>query len=58
MGFGAGPIPWSDIANYAIVYGLVGEEFLDFIYLIRSMDAAWCNWMIDNQSKTPPPKKK
>lgn len=33
------PIPFSAIVEYSKIYGLVDEEFEDFIYIIREMDA-------------------
>ena len=38
-GFGVSPIPFVAIVEYAKLYGIEGEEFHDFLYVIRSMDS-------------------
>lgn len=49
LGFGAGPIPWSAAADYAITFELEGEDFMDFVYLIRMMDSAWCKHQVEKK---------
>ena len=38
-GFGISPIPFVAIVEYAKLYGIEGEEFDDFLYIIREMDS-------------------
>lgn len=40
-GFSSGPIPFTAIVEYANIYEIEGEEFSDFMYLIRVMDAEY-----------------
>lgn len=44
IGMGLGPIPFTAIIDYARVYDITGEEFLDFHYIIRKMDRAQLEW--------------
>lgn len=37
-GFGAGPIPWTAIHEYALRYGIGGDAFESFRFLVRHMD--------------------
>lgn len=38
---GAGPIPWTSIAQYAEQYGIEGEDFEDLVAVLREADEAW-----------------
>lgn len=38
-GFGVSAIPFMAIVEYAKLYGIEGEEFHEFLYLIRAMDS-------------------
>ena len=40
-----GPIPWSSLHNYAVANELVGEEYYDFMYLVRAIDSAYIKHM-------------
>jgi hypothetical protein len=41
IGFGAGPIPWTAINDYALRYGLCGDLFEDFVTFVRAIDDAF-----------------
>jgi hypothetical protein len=41
VGLTHGAIPWSSIHNYALRYGIEGDDFVRFAHLIRAMDAVW-----------------
>lgn len=38
-GFGISAIPFVAVVEYAKLYEIVGEDFEDFLYIIRSMDS-------------------
>lgn len=41
VGFDISLIPWSTLHAYAIAHGLEGDDYHDFIYLVRYMDLAY-----------------
>lgn len=41
IGFGLGPIPWSSMHTYALAHGLDGEEYHNFMFLVRQLDSAY-----------------
>jgi len=38
---GPGPIPWAEIAGYAVAMGLDERQFDDLVYYIRVLDVAY-----------------
>jgi hypothetical protein len=53
VGFGAGPIPWSAINDYAITFDIVGEMRDDLFCYVRELDSAY----LEYQSKKDKAKK-
>lgn len=51
-GFERGAIPWSAINDYAMRYGLVGDDFDRLVRVIRAMDAAWLAYMKEQAEKS------
>lgn len=48
---GEGPIPFTSIAEYFKIYG-EGEDFDEFIYIIRSMDSTFLK--VNSKKRTSP----
>lgn len=40
-----GPIPWSSLNNYALAHEISGEDYHDFMYLVRAVDTAYIKHM-------------
>jgi hypothetical protein len=51
MGFGPGPIPGMAIRDFAKWYQVTADEFDDFVYLIRELDAEWLDWTAKQSEK-------
>lgn len=45
VAFGFGPIPWSSLNAYAQAYGMTGEDYEDFMFLVRYVDNAYIKHM-------------
>ena len=50
-GFGISAIPFVAIVEYAKLYGIEGEDFDDFLYVIRAMDSELLRLEAKKQSK-------
>lgn len=44
VGMGIGAIPWTAIREYAQQENFVGEDYEEFMYMIREMDNAWLEY--------------
>jgi hypothetical protein len=51
VGFSIGQIPWTAIHEYANRYGIVGDDFDELNYLIRSMDDAFLEYKEEHKSE-------
>lgn len=51
LGFSPGPIPRSAIKNYANEYDMYGNEFDEFLFLIRRMDTSHLVQLQKKQAK-------
>jgi len=51
MGFGVGPIPSNSIFQYCKFYSVCGNEFEDFLFLIRAMDSAFLKLTLSKSKK-------
>lgn len=45
MSVSFGPIPWSSLNNYAVAHEITGEDYHDFMYLVRAVDSAYIKHM-------------
>jgi hypothetical protein len=48
-GFGAGPIPWTAIDDYATRYGWDGERYEDLVDFVRAMDRTFLAYQREQQ---------
>lgn len=51
MGLGIGPIPWRDIVAYGQLHGYDGDDLLDFIQVIREIDAGFREFFAEREKK-------
>lgn len=43
-----GPIPWSDVKEYAVFYGYSEEQLEDLLYHINEMDREYFSYLKDS----------
>lgn len=41
VGVSFAPIPWSSLHNYATANGFDGDDYFDFMYLVRQLDKGY-----------------
>jgi hypothetical protein len=52
-GFGISAIPFVAVVEYAKLYGIEGEDFHEFLYIIRRMDSELLKLEADKSKKEP-----
>jgi hypothetical protein len=50
-GFGAGPIPWLAMREYALTFGFDEEQMDDLFYFVRVMDNEYLNHYAKKEKK-------
>lgn len=47
IGMAMGPIPWTAVERYADREGLVGDDYEQFVVLVRMMDVAYLEYQAE-----------
>lgn len=55
-GMSVGRIPLSEVTNYALVFGTIGDDLKDFCSIISRLDAAYLEWVDKKKPKQDPKK--
>ena len=50
-GFGLGAIPWSSLHTYALAHEMAGDDYHDFMYILRKLDNAYLKHVQSKGSK-------
>lgn len=51
VGWGMMPIPWSTIAEYAVLFGLEADEFEDLVHHVRALDRVYLEYHASQTKK-------
>lgn len=51
IGMMSGPIPWTAVNTYAVREGFTGDDYEQFVLLVRMMDVVYLEYQVNEAKK-------